>query len=192
MPDHLKISSCKYADDCTQYEIIQQDSNSNLQQSLDAVNAWAVANKMQLNPKKTKDMWICFRNGIEPPPLLALGSNIIERVSSFKLLGVWYQNNLKWRRHVEEITKRANKRLHYLRECRRAKLPAEVGITCYLTKIRPLLEYGAPIWGGLPDYLAAELENIQSRSLDTIGLPRDFLPSLEEKENNDCSRISNN
>ena len=59
---------------------------------------------------------------------------------------------------------------------------AEVGITCYLTKIRPLLEYGAPIWGGLPAYLAAELENIQSRSLDITGIPRDFLPSLEERK----------
>ena len=126
-------------------------------------------------------MWICFRNDIEPPPLLTLGNDIIERVTSFKLLGVWHQNNLKWLRHVEEISKRANKRLYYLRECRRAKLPAEVGITCYLTKIRPLLEYGAPIWGGLPAYLAAELEKIQSRSLDIIGLPRDFLPSLEER-----------
>ena len=58
VPSHLKISSCKYADDCTQYEIIQRDGYSNLQESLDAVNDWAVSNKMQLNPKKTKDMWI--------------------------------------------------------------------------------------------------------------------------------------
>ena len=36
-------------------------------------------------------------------------------------------------------------------------------------------EDGSEIWGGLPAYLAAELENIQSRSLDIIGLPRDFL-----------------
>ena len=121
VPSHLKISSCKYADDCTQYEIIQRDGYSNLQESLDAVNDWAVSNKMQLNPKKTKDMWICFRNDIEPPPLLTLGNDIIERVTSFKLLGVWHQNNLKWLRHVEEISKRANKRLHYLRECRRRK-----------------------------------------------------------------------
>ena len=53
VPSHLKISSCKYADDCTQYEIIQRDGYSNLQESLDAVNDWAVSNKMQLNPKKT-------------------------------------------------------------------------------------------------------------------------------------------
>ena len=63
--------------DCTQYEIIQRDGYSNLQESLDAVNDWAVSNKMQLNPKKTKDMWICLSNDIEPPPLLTLGNDII-------------------------------------------------------------------------------------------------------------------
>ena len=56
-----------------------------------------------------------------------------------------------------------------------------MGITRYLTKIRPLLEYGPAIWGGLPDHLANELENVQKRSLDIIFLPRDSLPSLEER-----------
>ena len=60
-------------------------------------------------------------------------------------------------------------------------MPTEVGITCCLPNIRPLLEYGVPIWGEIPDYLVNELESIQRRSLDTSGLPRDFLPSLEEK-----------
>ena len=181
VPGHLNVSSCKYADDCTQYDIIQEDDNSKIQEALDAVDNWAIVNKMQLNPKKTKDMWICFRNDIEPPSPLILGNSTIERVTSFKLLGVWHQNDLKWNQHIEEITKKANKRLYFLRECRRANLPKEVGITCYLTKIRPLLEYGAAIWGGLPDHLANELENVQKRSLDIICLPRDSLPSLEER-----------
>ena len=43
------------------------------------------------------------------------------------------------------------------------------------------MEYGAAIWGGLPDHLANELENVQKRSLDIIRLPRDSLPSLEER-----------
>ena len=60
-------------------------------------------------------------------------------------------------------------------------MPAKVGITCYLIEIKPLLEYGALIWDGLPAFLAVELENIQSRSLDIVGLPRDFLPSLDER-----------
>jgi hypothetical protein len=78
--------------------------------------------------------------------------------------------------HIEEITKRASKRLYYPRERRRAKLFTEVGITCYLKKIRPLLEYGAQY-----NYLAHELENIQRRSLDIISLPRDFC-ILQKKE----------
>jgi hypothetical protein len=86
--------------------------------------------------------------------------------------------------HVEHITKEANKRLFFLRECRRAHLPDEVGITCYKTKTRPLVEYGAPIWGGLPSYYEAEIESIERRSLKILGLPSDYLPSLSQRRNN--------
>ena len=30
VPVHLQVSSCKYADDCTQCDIVQEDDNSNL------------------------------------------------------------------------------------------------------------------------------------------------------------------
>ena len=111
IPGHLNVSSCKYADDYTQYDIIQKYGNSKIQEALDAVDNWAIVNKMQLNKKTTKDMWICFRNDIEPPSPLILGISTIERVTSFKLLGVWHQNDLKWNQHIQEITKMANKRL---------------------------------------------------------------------------------
>ena len=80
VPGHLKISSSKYADDCSQYEIVQRDGNNHLDEALDAVNDWAVSNKMQLSSKKTKDMWTSFRSDIEPSPSLTLGNDIIERV----------------------------------------------------------------------------------------------------------------
>ncbi len=51
IPGHLNVSSCKYADDCTQYDIIQEDDNSKIQEALDAVDNWAIVNKIQLNPK---------------------------------------------------------------------------------------------------------------------------------------------
>ncbi len=60
-------------------------------------------------------MWFFFSNAIpEPAPLVADSVNI-ERVSSYKLLGVWHQDNLKWNRHVEEMVKKANKRIFSLR-----------------------------------------------------------------------------
>ena len=109
------------------------------------------------------------------------GGEMIERVSSFKLLGVWHQNNLKWNTRIEKIAKKASKRLFCLRECRRINLPTKVGVMCYQTKIRSLLEYRAPIWGGIPQYLVDELESIQTRSLRILGLPKDSLPSLLQR-----------
>ena len=136
-----------------------------MQDVLDASRNWATENKMQIKPQKTKDMWIRFNKSIPEPAPLVLDNVIIERVSSFKLLGVWHQDNLKWHRHVKETVKEANKRIFSLRECRAAKLPQEVGLTCYLINIRPVLEYGAPIWGGFPQYLADEIESTQNRCL---------------------------
>lgn len=77
------------------------------------------------------------------------------------------------------------KKLFFLRESRRANLSPEVGITCYVTKIRPLLEYGAPIWDGLPQYLENKLDRIQKRSFKILGLPHDFLPLTSTSDRRD-------
>ena len=58
-------------------------------------------------------MWICFKDVIPEPPSFMIGNDEIERTNSFKLLGVWIQDNLKWNTHIEEITKKANKRLFF-------------------------------------------------------------------------------
>jgi hypothetical protein len=55
-------------------------------------------------------------------------------------------------------------------------------LATYCTKIRPLFEYAAPVWGGLPHYLVNHLERIQRRSLRIIGLPVDTLPPLSERK----------
>ena len=46
---------------------------------------------------------------------LQVGGNTIERVSSYKLLGVYLNNDLSWNLHCDYITKKANKRLYILR-----------------------------------------------------------------------------
>jgi hypothetical protein len=48
-------------------------------------------------------MWISFTDAISEPPRLRIGNELIERVNVFKLLGVSFQNNLKWNAHVVEL-----------------------------------------------------------------------------------------
>ena len=75
--------------------------------------------------------------------------------------------------------KKANKHVYNLRECRRANLPLEVGIT-YESKIRPILEYAAPIWNGLPWYLIDEIESIQNRCIKILRISHNF-KTLEQR-----------
>ena len=68
VPEHLCINRNKYADDCTQHGCIPSNSQGNMQEVLNDVLKWANNNKMELNPKKTKDMRICFSSKIDPEP----------------------------------------------------------------------------------------------------------------------------
>lgn len=52
-------------------------------------------------------------------------------------------------------------------------------------KICPLLEYASPIWGSLPEYLAAELYRIQDCCLGILGLPKDNLKPLAQSRHYD-------
>ena len=67
--------------------------------------------------------------------------------------------DLKWNTHVSSIVSKVCKRIHYLRVCRTVHL----GLTTYIPKIRPVLEYASPVWGGLPIYLEEDLQRVQNR-----------------------------
>ena len=65
--------------------------------------------------------------------------------------------------------------------CMKSHLPTEVGLTTYTSKIRPILEYASPVWGGLPGYWQNEVEKVQRRSLRILRLDSDFLPTQETR-----------
>ena len=135
------IGVCKCADDCTVYEAVFSSESSKVQVVFDSMQAWSNNNKMIINSTKIKEMWINFKDTPCPDTLVSSEGEQIERVTSFKILGFFYQDNLKWTVHVNEINKKASKRLFHLRECRKAGLPLEVGVTTYCSRQRPLLEY---------------------------------------------------
>ena len=54
IPDNLDIDTTKYADDCTEDQLVEQGKSSSMQIAIDYVCKWAETNKMELNPKKLK------------------------------------------------------------------------------------------------------------------------------------------
>ena len=67
---------------------------------------------MRLNLKKCKDMVITFLKYKLIENDTFIGGDVAEKVSSFKLLGVWLTNNLSWDIHVDKILKKANSRIY--------------------------------------------------------------------------------
>ncbi|KAI8517866.1 hypothetical protein Bbelb_038830 [Branchiostoma belcheri] len=72
-------------------------------------------------------------------------------------------------------------RIHYLRVARRAGLPSDVLLQIYKSFIRPVLEYGSPVWGGLPRGLSDDLDRVQKICLRICGLPPEQQPTLESR-----------
>ena len=161
--------------------MVPTGSESHMHDVMVKMEAWAERNKMEINAKKTKEMWISFKKSqqIYAPSSIRVGNEELERVEVFKLLGVHVQRDLKWNTHIDEIVTKASKHFYFLRASRKANLPTEVGLPTYITKIRPLLENASPIWGGIANYLAEDLQRIQNRSLDILGLARETVEPLD-------------
>ena len=51
-------------------------------QALDIIENWSVSNKMTINVKKTKGMWICFTESVLEPPPVYIGDELVERVDT--------------------------------------------------------------------------------------------------------------
>ena len=90
-------------------------------------------------------------------------------MNSAKLLGVTISNNLRWNGHINEILKKASKRLYFLSQLKRARVTKQDLVLFYTSCICSILTYASPVFPyALPEYLKNELERIQKRALGII------------------------
>ena len=177
------IVPVKYADDLTTSEMLMASLPGQTQKALDSIVEWGEDYSLKVNGKKTMDMVISARKevNIPVPPHPTISGHVIQRTTSFKLLGVHITANLTWDEHVHFMLTKSRPRVYYLAAAKKAGLPTDVLLQIYLTFIRPLLEYASPVWGGLPKHLSDKLEAMQRRCLRIIGIPSDSLPSLSDR-----------
>ena len=73
-------------------------------------------------------------------------------------------SDLSWNEHINETVKKASKRLYFLVQLKRAKLPRTDLVLFYATCIRSILVYASPVFFyALPKYLQCELERVQKK-----------------------------
>ena len=126
--------------------------------------------KMKLNLKKCKEMLLDFRKCGTCIPSLKFNDTTLERVPSFKLLGLWIDNNLKWQTNTDYIIRKAVKRLFLLKVLKKCGASRDDMKRFFTPATRPILEYGAQVWHG-------GLTKAQSSSIDPQHKLHHLLPN---------------
>jgi len=131
-----------------------------MQQYLNALIEWTRENDVVINLGKTKEM-IMGRIDVSNLPPLCTKTGQIQRVHSFKLLGVYVDKSLTWNCHIEYITAMASKHLYFLKVLKRSALPNNSLQNFYTAAIRPILEYCSVVWGhNLSKKQSSQLQSI--------------------------------
>ena len=66
---------------------------------------------------------------------IVLDNNTVERVTTYKLLGIIISNDLKWSEHIDYISKKASKCLYSLRILKKVGFNRDGILKVYLTTI---------------------------------------------------------
>ena len=168
----------KFVDDTTMSEILNKSVASNMQSLVDELVQQATETGMIVNDRKTKEMLV---GSIlkDPPSSVSLSGTPVERVTTFKLLGVHVANNLKWTQHVDVISSKVSSRLYFLKQLKRSGAGPEDLLCFYITVIRPVLEYACPVWhSSLTAAQIKILESLQQRAMKIIFPDKDYTLSL--------------
>ena len=127
----------KYVDDMLS-EIVAKSDTSNMQVYCDELVQQSEQAHMNINSCKTKEMLIGLISE-DPRPHLMLCSTPVDRVTTFKLLGIRVSSDLKWAGHVDAIVSNAASRLHFLKQLKRAGIPIRDLLHFYTPIVRPVL-----------------------------------------------------
>ena len=145
-----------------------QPSLLKTQQNLTKVATWSSQNLMQLNETKTK--YIIFTRTKEVfATRITVNDNVLERVKTIKLLGVWLQEDGGWQTNTQQMCKRAYARVGMLTRLKYAGVSTDNLILLYKLHVRSCLEYVVVAWhSSISSRQEAAIERCQAVCLRII------------------------
>ena len=164
------INHCKirlFADDTCLF--ITVDNNRDISArlintDLKAIELWANKWLVSFSAPKTKSMIISYKTDLENHPPIYLHDIQIETVKKHKHVGLWFESNLWWHFHINDIFVKASKRLNVLKYYK-FKLNRDTLERFYLVFIRPIIEYADVVWTGAHISDLCKLDKLQVEAL---------------------------
>ena len=142
---------------------------------------WCNANFLKVNLSKTKEMIFDFRREKPTIPPLVVDQNSIEVTDSYKYLGLTIDNKFTWKHHVNNIVKKVNQRLYFLRKLRSFHLKTSILHIFYTSTIESLINFGIICYGSnLGKQHITRINKLIRKASKTIGTQLPTFESLYE------------
>ena len=142
--------TCLFCDDSTLYtsgyNLAEMTNNANL--DLLRIYEWCTANKMSLNTDKTVAMIFSNRRIRNCPPILlkqGMSYEVIKRVDTVKFLGIYYDENMKFKHHIQHLTSKISRIAGMIYRLSQI-LPTKILKKLYDAHVNSVLSYNTPIW----------------------------------------------
>uniref|UniRef100_A0A8L0DMF9 Reverse transcriptase domain-containing protein n=1 Tax=Oncorhynchus mykiss TaxID=8022 RepID=A0A8L0DMF9_ONCMY len=136
---HASNSIIKFADDTTVVGLITNNDETAYREEVRALGVWCQENNLTLNVNKTKEMIVDFRKQQREHSPIHIDGTVVERVSSFKFLGIHITDKLNWSTHTDSIVKKAQQRLFNLRRLKKFGLSPKALTNFYRCTIESIL-----------------------------------------------------
>ena len=149
-----------FADDCALYrEITSADDAIVLQKDLDRLYRWSCDWDMDFNVTKCFSMTVTLKRNIIANEY-HISDDPIEKVQSYKYLGIYICNDLRWNKTVDLIVGKANRSLGLLRR-NFSSCSQQMREKLYFALVRPHLEYACEVWSPHTAELKNRIEAVQ-------------------------------
>ena len=164
LPEATKFFIRLFADDtflCAQNNnIFMLESEVNFE--LHKVFIWLASNKLTLNIKKSKFMFLTNKKKINHELNIKINGNNLEKCESYKYLGVIFDQNLTWQPHVEYICGKISKACGALSKIRHC-VDIETLKSVYYALVHSYLRYGIIAWGNATEPVLKPLHSLLNR-----------------------------
>uniref|UniRef100_A0A9J7XIF0 Reverse transcriptase domain-containing protein n=1 Tax=Cyprinus carpio carpio TaxID=630221 RepID=A0A9J7XIF0_CYPCA len=134
----------KYADDTALVGFLKSDisSVSGFQRELQGFTQWCTEHFLEINVKKTKEMVINFSKNRMIVPPSNINGELVERVSTYKYLGVEIDSKLTFNECALNKIKKMHQRMYLLRKLYNFRLEKHILVMFYKSLLQSVLSFG--------------------------------------------------
>jgi hypothetical protein len=148
MATHDSNTIIKFADETTVIGLITDNNETAYREEIRDLTVWCQDNNIFVNLSKTKELLVDYRKRRAEHSPIHIDWAVVEKVESFKFLGVHISKDLSWSKHTNTVVRRARQYLFPLRRLKICVMGPQILQKFYSYTIESVLTGYITAWYG--------------------------------------------